>query len=58
MCPTPCPGPLHGPGVVTRGCATVFVNDLPAVRQGDEVVEAAGGSDPIASGCATVFIGD
>ncbi len=57
-CPLPCPNPPHGPGVVTRGSQTVRINGLPAVRQGDKVIEACGGSDPIAAGCATVQIGD
>lgn len=57
-CPRPCPNPLHGPGVVTRGSQTVRINGLPAVRKGDKVVEACGGSDAIGVGCATVSIGD
>ncbi len=57
-CPTPCPAGPHGPGVVTRGSGTVRINGLPAARQGDKVVEACGGSDPISAGCATVSIGD
>jgi hypothetical protein len=44
--------------VVTRGSKTVRINGLPAVRQGDNVIEACGGSDPIAAGCANVQIGD
>ncbi len=50
--------PPHGPGVVTKGSASVFFNDLPATRKDDELFEAAGGSNPIAMGCPTVFIGD
>lgn len=57
-CPLPCPTPPHGPGVVTKGSATVFINKLPATRQGDQVFEACAGADPIAAGCTTVFIGD
>ncbi|RMF77864.1 MAG: hypothetical protein D6744_10815, partial [Planctomycetota bacterium] len=48
----------HGPGVVTRGCETVFINYLPAARQNDVVYEATGGADPIAVGAASVNIGD
>jgi hypothetical protein len=58
ICPIPCPIPPHGPGVVTQGCANVLIDNLPSVRQGDEVVEACGGSDPISMGCPTVMIGD
>jgi uncharacterized Zn-binding protein involved in type VI secretion len=57
VCPIPCPIPPHGPGVVTKGSATVMINGLPAARQGDQVFEAAGGADPIAMGCTTVQIG-
>jgi len=58
ICPIPVPIPPHGPGFVTKGSKSVFINKLPASRQGDKVVEAAGGSDPIAMGCQTVLIGD
>ena len=58
MCPLPCPIPPHGPGVVTQASGSVLIENLPAVRQGDEVVEACGGSAPITMGCATVDIGD
>ncbi len=52
-------GPIpHGPGVATRGSKSVFINGLPASRQGDKLFEAAGGSDPIARGCSSVNIGD
>jgi uncharacterized membrane protein YgcG len=58
ICPIPVPIPPHGPGFVTKGSKSVFINNLPACRQGDKVFEAAGGSDPIALGCQTVLIGD
>src|SRR5437870_8968361 len=52
-------GPVpHGPGVVTKGSRSVFINGLPACRQGDKLFEAAGGANPIAKGCSTVNIGD
>ncbi len=57
-CPNPTPTPPHGPGFVTKGSATVFINNLPAVRQGDQVMETCGGADPIAVGLASVEIGD
>jgi uncharacterized Zn-binding protein involved in type VI secretion len=58
ICPIPVPVPPHGPGFVTKGSKSVFINKLPACREGDKVFEAAGGSDPIALGCQTVLIGD
>jgi len=58
VCPIPVPIPPHGPGVVTKASGTVFIDNLPAARQDDKVVEACGGSDPIALGCQTVEIGD
>lgn len=57
-CPTVSGPAPHGPGVVTKGSATVFINYLPASRQNDKVFEAAGGSDPISKGCDNVNIGD
>ncbi len=57
VCPIPVPIPPHGPGFVTKGSGTVVINNLPAARQGDKVMEACGGADPIALGCMTVMIG-
>lgn len=57
VCPIPVPIPPHGPGFVTKGSSTVVINKLPATRQGDQVMEACGGADPIAMGCPTVQIG-
>jgi uncharacterized Zn-binding protein involved in type VI secretion len=56
-CAAPGPNP-HGPGFVMKGCTTVFINKLPAVMHGQEVMEAAGGPNSINVGCDTVFIGD
>lgn len=56
-CPMPTPAGPHGPGVVTRGSATVRINGLPAARQDDSVVEACGGSDAISAGAPDVNIG-
>jgi len=56
-CTTPLPVPPHGPGVVINGSATVMIDNLPAARQGDTVLEAAGPSNSIAMGCPTVVIG-
>ena len=46
----------HVGGVVQQGSTTVFINNMPAARQSDVVVEA-GPSNAIAEGCRTVFIG-
>ncbi len=59
ICSMPSPaGAPHGPGFVTRGSKSVFINNLPAARQNDKVFEASGGEDPIAMGVQTVIIGD
>ncbi|MCP4153136.1 MAG: hypothetical protein GY757_35720 [bacterium] len=46
----------HVGGVVAMGSVTVLINNLPAARQGDQIVEV-GPPDPIAMGCPTVIIG-
>jgi uncharacterized Zn-binding protein involved in type VI secretion len=51
-------GPVpHVGGVVTIASTTVFINNMPAVRLGDQVMEGAGGPNAIVSGEFTVFIG-
>lgn len=57
MCTTPLPIPPHGPGVVIDGSTTVLINNLPACRMGDSVLEALGPLNKIAMGCPTVLIG-
>ncbi len=57
-CTVPLPVPPHGPGVVLNGSPTVMVNNLPAARQGDTILEAAGPPNSISMGCATVIIGN
>lgn len=57
ICPIPLPVPPHGPGVVIDGSATVMINNLPAARQGDTILEAIGPPDKIAMGTPTVLIG-
>lgn len=58
ICPQPA-GPIpHGPGVVTKGSQSVFINNLPACRQGDTIFESAGGADAIKKGDPSVLIGD
>ena len=57
MCATPLPVPPHGPGVVITGSMTVLIDNLPACRLGDTILEAAGPPNTIAMGCPTVVIG-
>lgn len=56
-CMTPLPIPPHGPGVVIDGSKTVLINNLPACRLGDTVLEALGPPDKIVKGETTVIIG-
>jgi uncharacterized Zn-binding protein involved in type VI secretion len=56
-CATPLPIPPHGPGVVVNGSMTVLINNLPACRMGDTIVEAVGPPNMITGGCVTVLIG-
>lgn len=46
----------HVGGVVAMGSITVLINNLPAARQGDTIVEA-GPPNTIVMGCPTVMIG-
>jgi uncharacterized Zn-binding protein involved in type VI secretion len=46
----------HVGGVVALGSTTVLINNLPAARQGDQIVEA-GAPNAIALGALTVLIG-
>lgn len=57
MCPMPLPIPPHGPGVVIDGSQTVLINNLPACRVGDTILEALGPSNKIIKGCSSVWIG-
>ena len=56
-CATPSPVPPHGPGVVIDGSKTVLINNLPACRMGDTIIEALGPSNKIIKGNPTVLIG-
>jgi uncharacterized Zn-binding protein involved in type VI secretion len=56
-CATPLPLPPHGPGVVINASTTVLINNLPAARMGDTILEAVGPPNTIAMGCPTVMIG-
>ena len=56
-CMTPLPVPPHGPGVVIDGSQTVLINNLPACRLGDTVLEAVGPPNKIVKGEMTVIIG-
>jgi len=57
-CATLLPAPPHGPGVVITGSMTVLINNLPACRQGDTILEAVGPPNTISMGLPTVIIGD
>jgi uncharacterized Zn-binding protein involved in type VI secretion len=57
MCTTPLPIPPHGPGIVIDGSATVMIDNLPACRMGDTVLEAIGPPNKIVKGETTVIIG-
>ncbi|MEO8130688.1 MAG: PAAR domain-containing protein [Bryobacteraceae bacterium] len=56
-CVTPLPIPPHGPGVIIDGSKTVMINNLPACRLGDTILEALGPPNKVAMGCPTVIIG-
>lgn len=56
-CTTLLPQPPHGPGVVINGSTTVMINNLPACRQDDTILEAVGPPNKITAGDATVLIG-
>jgi uncharacterized Zn-binding protein involved in type VI secretion len=47
----------HGAGAVAIGSTSVFINNRPAVRKGDKVVEVGGGPNAIATGALFVEIG-
>jgi uncharacterized Zn-binding protein involved in type VI secretion len=57
-CVTPFPVPPHGPGVVIDGSPTVLINNLPAARMGDTILEPIGPPNKIVKGCPTVLIGN
>jgi len=57
LCCTPFPLPPHGPGVVINGASTVLIDNLPACRQGDTILEAIGPANRISMGCSNVHIG-
>jgi uncharacterized Zn-binding protein involved in type VI secretion len=46
----------HVGGVVPVGSVTVLINNMPAVRQGDTIVEV-GPPNAVVMGCPTVLIG-
>ncbi|MCK5014197.1 MAG: PAAR domain-containing protein [Candidatus Omnitrophica bacterium] len=56
-CPLVSPGPVpHVGGMVSLGSTSVLINNLPAARQGDMIVES-GPPNSIVMGCPTVQIG-
>ncbi len=56
-CVTPSPVPPHGPGVVIDGSQTVLINNMPACRMGDTIIEPLGPPNKIMKGEMTVIIG-
>ena len=56
-CLLPWPIPPHGPGVVIDGSSTVIIENMPACRMGDTIVEAIGPPNKILLGCLTVVVG-
>lgn len=56
-CVTPSPVPPHGPGVVIDGSKTVSINNMPACRMGDTILEPLGPPNKIMKGEMTVIIG-
>lgn len=56
-CTTPSPVPPHGPGVVIDGSATVLINNMPACRMGDTILEPLGPPNKIVKGEMTVIVG-
>ena len=56
-CLTPSPVPPHGPGVVIDGSATVLINNMPAFRMGDTIIEPLGPPNKIMKSEMTVIIG-
>ncbi len=56
-CMVPSPVPPHGPGVVIDGSTTVLINNMPACRVGDTILEPLGPPDKIVMGEMTVIIG-
>ena len=56
QCPLSDGSKPHVGGVVSKGSTTVLINNLPAARQGDVVMES-GPPDPISQGVPTVIIG-
>jgi uncharacterized Zn-binding protein involved in type VI secretion len=62
MCATPLAPPVspppHSAGMVITGSLTVLINNLPACRQGDTILECLGPPNTISMGFPTVIIGD
>jgi uncharacterized Zn-binding protein involved in type VI secretion len=56
VCPITSGVDAHVGGVVAMGSTTVFINNLPAARVGDNIVEV-GPPNSIIMGCLTVIIG-
>jgi uncharacterized Zn-binding protein involved in type VI secretion len=57
LCLTPWPIPPHALGIDIQGSPTVLVNGFRIGRQGDQLLEAIGGTNSITGGCPTVLVG-
>jgi uncharacterized Zn-binding protein involved in type VI secretion len=58
LCPLSNGPQPHVGGTVLKGSLSVLINNMPAVRMGDQVTEGGGGPNAIAAGCPSVIIGD
>jgi uncharacterized Zn-binding protein involved in type VI secretion len=56
VCPLSDGAKAHVGGVVTKGSSKVFINGLPAARQGDQIIEG-GPANSISGGSLKVDIG-
>jgi uncharacterized Zn-binding protein involved in type VI secretion len=56
-CMTPSPVPPHRPGVVADGSPTVMIDNLPASRMGDTIIEPLVPPNKIVKGEVTAIIG-
>jgi uncharacterized Zn-binding protein involved in type VI secretion len=57
VCPLTTAAVAHGSGKVVKGSLKVFIDGMPAVRQGDTIIET-GPPNMIAEGYPKVLIGD
>jgi uncharacterized Zn-binding protein involved in type VI secretion len=55
-CPLSDGAKAHGSGMVAGGSGRVWINNLPAARMGDQIIEATS-VNSVAAGCTRVLIG-